>query len=645
MTRLLRPSRRRRGPAPSPARRGHALLLVLLVTIVAVALALASATQAATGRLIQNSSERTTRLEDVALSGLELARDRLNAGQDSVPAEGFGTLESGVAISGLPGVTRSTWVSRLGNTDGLSNAGEYGVQAELVTRVADAAGNVTIRRAEVYQESFARYASFSNVGKGANGATLWWALGAQAQGPVHSNDTIYVWNGTPQPQAVFHHQVTTARIILNRTAAEYRGDPPKEKVPVIPLPTTAELDRVKAIAAKAGYVFTPTLTVGDSANATMRIEFVAIDVNGDGNTTGADEGYFRVYQQTSTAPYGAGYAMGAVPVPPADPLLIPGGAATVVDSLLFSPNCGVVATVGGRQAVPTTFRRVPVIVGAPNYRARMLDKQTAFDNVNARCFLGGDDRLSPTGEFQPTDSAGSWMLRTSGTVPAAVAARPDGAYLWPLSPAYNADFRGVIFAEGRVAVSGVVRGRVTISARTNIILAHDLVQATSPATASGNCRADDDIVGLFAGQYILYADNALQAPQRRRDNSTTGAAWMARKDFDHSPRRPDMAVHAAMMALHTYGAERPNPPAGLPAGEFVNRGTVRVIGGLISNFIGQTGTMSGSSLHGVNEDLSFNRCALPFPPPYFPTTGRWKRSQFFEVNPVGFSPSTWFAGR
>jgi hypothetical protein len=275
----------------------------------------------------------------------------------------------------------------------------------------------------------------------------------------------------------------------------------------------------------------------------------------------------------------------------------------------------------------------------------MINKQTAFDNINARCFLGGDDRLSPTGVFQPTDSAGGWMLRTAGTVPAAVAARPDGAYLWPLSPAYNADFRGVIFAEGRVAVSGVVRGRVTISARTNIIIAHDLVQATSPATANGNCRADDDIVGLFAGRYILYADNSLQAPQRRRDNSNTGSAWLARKDFDHSPRRPDMAVHAAMMALHTYGAERPNPPAGLPAAQYVNRGTVRVIGGLISNFIGQTGTMSGSNLHGVNGDLSFNRCALPFPPPYFPTTGRWSRSQIFEVNPVGFSPSTWFAGR
>lgn len=645
MTLFPRSPRRRRAAASTRSRRGYALLLVLLVTVVAVTLALASATQATTGRIIQNGSERTTRLDDVALTGLELTRDRLNARQDSVPAEGFRAIESDLAITGMPGVKRSTWVSRLGNTDSLASAGEYGVQAEIVTRVSDGFGNVAIRRAEVFQESFARYASFSHVGRGANGATLWWALGAQAQGPVHSNDTIWVWNATPWPQAVFHDQVTTARIIRNRASAEYRGDPPRERVAIIPLPTTAELDRVKSIANRAGYVFTPTLTVGDSANATMRIEFVAIDVNGDGNTTGADEGYFRVYQQTSTAPYGAGYTMGAVPVPPVEPLLIPGGATAVVDSLLFSPNCGVVTTVGALQAVPQTFRAIPAVLTGANYRARMINKQTAFDNVNARCFLGGDDRLSPTGVFQPTDSVGGWMLRTSGTVPAAVAARPDGAYLWPLSPALNPDFRGMIFAEGRVAVSGVVRGRVTVSARTNIIIAHDLVQATSPATASGNCRADDDIVGLFAGRYILYADNSLQAPQRRRDNSNTGAAWLARKDFDHSPRRPDMAVHAAMMALHTYGAERPNPPAGLPAAQFVNRGTVRVIGGLISNFIGQTGTMSGANLHGVNEDLSFNRCALPFPPPYFPTTGRWSRSQIFEVNPVGFTPSGWFSGR
>ena len=358
---FLRSTHRHRVASSPRARRGYALLLVLLVTVVAVTLALASATQATTGRIIQNGSERTSRLDDVALTGLELTRDRLNAREDSVPPEGFGTLESNVSITGMPGVRRSTWVSRLGNTDSLANAGEYGVQAEIVTRVTDALGNVAIRRSEVFQESFARYASFSNVGRGANGATLWWALGAQAQGPVHSNDTIYVWNGMPRPQAVFHDQVTTARIIRNRLAAEYRGDPPRERVAIIPLPTTAELDRVKSIANRAGYVFTPTLTVGDSANATMRIEFVAIDVNGDGNTTGPDEGYFRVYQQTSTTPYGLGYAMGAVPVPPVDPLLVPAAATTVVDSLLFSPNCGVVTTVGALQAVPQTFRAIPAV--------------------------------------------------------------------------------------------------------------------------------------------------------------------------------------------------------------------------------------------------------------------------------------------
>jgi hypothetical protein len=70
-----------------------------------------------------------------------------------------------------------------------------------------------------------------------------------------------------------------------------------------------------------------------------------------------------------------------------------------------------------------------------------------------------------------------------------------------------------------------------------------------------------------------------------------------------------------------------------------------MIGGQIQRFTGQTGQMSGTTLHGINEDLSFNRCALPFPPPYFPTTGRWSRSQLFEVNPLSFSPSTFFNGR
>jgi hypothetical protein len=348
---------------------------------------------------------------------------------------------------------------------------------------------------------------------------------------------------------------------------------------------------------------------------------------------------------TNAAALGIGYTLARPPVPPTDATLVPSGASTVVDSMLFSPNCGVVTTVAGWPAVAQTFRQIPVVAGGSTYLARMVNKQTAFDNANARCFLGGDERLRTDGVFTATDAAGRWLPRTSGSVPAAVAARPDGAFLWPLSPSLNSNFRGVIMVEGRVAVSGTVRGRVTVASRTNIIIAHNLVQATSPAITSGNCRADDDIVGLFAGQYILYADNSQQTPQRRRTSDAGGSNWTARKEFDPSPTRPDLSLHAVMLALTTIGAENPNAPAGLPVAQWVNRGTVRMIGGQIQRFTGQTGQMSGTTLHGINEDLSFNRCALPFPPPYFPTTGRWSRSQLFEVNPLSFSPSTFFNGR
>ena len=51
------------------------------------------------------------------------------------------------------------------------------------------------------------------------------------------------------------------------------------------------------------------------------------------------------------------------------------------------------------------------------------------------------------------------QLSEADTQSDGAAARADGAYLWPLSANYNANFRGVIFVEGRVGVSGVVRGR------------------------------------------------------------------------------------------------------------------------------------------------------------------------------------------
>jgi len=615
----------------SRARRGAALVTVLIVAVVAMTMAVASSMLVMGSSLTQRASERAARLDEAALSGIEEARDRLNARLDSVPLTGFRTLENGLALAGT-GLTRWTWVGRVGNADSLANAGEYGVQAEIVSRVRDLSGAEAIRRSLVYQQSFARYAYFTDDGNSATGGILWFANGWTASGPFHSNDSIYIRDGTP-PQAIFKDAVTTARGVYNAADAQWDKGPAQIVSPIA-LPGMADLNILRDIAQRAGYLFTPALVTGDSALVTMRIEFVVIDADGDGNTTGPNDGYFKVYRLRNSA-LGAGYAMARLSAPPA-------GAVGSLDSTLYSPNCAITAPLRGEAVATQLFSNVPELSGG-NYRTRMFNKQNAFDNVNSRCFLGGDHRLNTSGVPLPSDAAGDWLPRTAGTVPASVAARPDGAYLWPLSPALNPNFRGTIFVEGRVGVSGTVRGRVTVAARNNIVVLDDLRQGTTPGTTA-TCRPDDDILGVFAGENVLWADNLMQVPQWRRTNDNSN--WiLPRKDFSPSNARPDLQVHAVVLALRSIGTERPAPPLGAPTSAWVNRGVVRQVGGRIQRQAGQGGTISGTVLHGYTSDISFNRCALTFPPPYFPTTGRWTLSQFFELDPQGFSASAWFARR
>jgi hypothetical protein len=611
-----------------------ALVTVLIVSVIAITLALASSMLVMGNALVQTASERAGVLDDAALSGLEEARNRLNARTDTVPLTGFITLENGVVVSTVGNVRRWTWAGRIGNADSLANAGEYGVQSEIVSRVTDASGQAAVRRSLVYQNSFARYAYFTDIGKTPSGGTLWFRNGWTASGPLHSNDSLYIENGT-FPEAIFKDVVTTARGVFGANMAQWDKGPARRISP-IPMPGTADLNILRDIANRAGYVFTPTVITGDSALVTMRIEFLAIDADGDGNTTGPDDGYFRIYRTRAVNPLGHGYTMARNQAPP-------GGALGPTDSVLYSPNCGVTSTVGALTVVATTFRRTAENPAGSNYRNRLMLKQNAFDNAGARCFLGGDPRLNATGVFTPTDSAGDWVLRTSGAVPALVAARPDGAYLWPLSANLNPNFRGAIFVEGRVGVSGTVRGRVTLASRNNMLVLDDLVQATSPATTTGTCRADDDIIGLFSGEGVLFADNQLQSPLRRRND--TNAAWRTPfKDFSPSPAAPDLRFHAVSLALRSVATERPGPATSAST-DYINRGTVRQVGGRIQQRAGTMNMSNGVDFHGYVSDISFNRCAMSFPPPYFPTTGRWTLSQYYEIDPQGFNITDWFARR
>ena len=66
----------------------------------------------------------------------------------------------------------------------------------------------------------------------------------------------------------------------------------------------------------------------------------------------------------------------------------------------------------------------------------------------------------------------------------------------------------------------------------------------------------------------------------------------------------------------------------------MGRGCLYVTGGIIQVTRGPVGTGSGT---GFSKSYSYDACAASYPPPYFPTTGRFTDNRYYEVNPVGFN--------
>ena len=51
------------------------------------------------------------------------------------------------------------------------------------------------------------------------------------------------------------------------------------------------------------------------------------------------------------------------------------------------------------------------------------------------------------------------------------------------------------------------------------------------------------------------------------------------------------------------------------------------------------GTTGGT---GYVKRYAYDECSFQTPPPYFPTTGRFKRNRYYELDPVGFNVATFF---
>lgn len=639
MPKLSRQTRRRERPARTRARvsrRGMALFVVLLFIVALSALALSATFITANANLTSKGLDKESELRYTAETGLAMGKSRVNMTPSVLPDSGYKTLMSNGTVTGadgaeIPGVKLNVYIGPSGST-----SGQFGRFASVVADARDAQGNGFVRRLELAQESFAKFAYWSDLEKTPGGSTIFFGNGDQLWGPVYSNDVISI----AASGATFHDIVETSETISGASNATFfKGY--KMKVKAITLPPMTLLSKLEGYAAPAGFSLAAPNS-GTESQVRMRIEFVAADLDANGDSLGVDEGFFRVYTLASAAP--VSWLRADWP-----------GYSTPVTSV---PQCGDWHVVPGGQskffpaAVHPTgwFRALVQSGGLTNSSARAESSATLatiMGHANARCYLGGDSHLVavqrtatayPTASdrqkggddttFTPSDPNGSWSVFSS-TPNTKVAARYDARYLFPTFRGINNGSQGVIFVNGTTGVSGVLRGRITLYATGTIAILDDVRYANDPGL--GNCQ---DMLGLISAANVKVADNSVNTPQQLTSSGSSA------KNLDDTK---DLYLHAVIMALNTsFGVENHDSGPGNVndcQGSDNGRGCLYLTGGVIQATRGAVGLLSGE---GFVKRYSYDRCAATSPPPYFPTTGRFSDNRYYELDPVGFNVTNLF---
>lgn len=633
----------RRHAAPPRERRGVALLLVLLLVMALGALATSAILLGGNATLMSKMTQREQRLRYAAEAGLQLAKSRLNYDPTALPDTGVATLVSRHALHDadgvvLPDITVDVYAGPSGST-----SGQDGRFSSVVAVASDASGNRMIRRLELAQESFAKFAYWSNRETN-NGNPIYFGGGDQLWGPVWSNDEIRI-----NSSVTFNDDVGTARTISGKNYGTFRKGY-GEKQQKIELPSTDILTKLAGYAAVGGYSYVAP-TNGSETAVRLRIEFVSVDLNGDGDATDADEGFFRVYEAN-----------------PGEQSMLRGdwqSSSNKVDDVV---NCGDWHTVGGverffpvsvhNDAWFETLMRSELGLSSAYWKNTWYPKHDQIEEImrspGARCYPAGDPHLAATDRigvagytnasreiggdsttFTPGGAYGTWRQFTMTPDPRVAAARPaDARYLHPLHRGLNPGSRGVIHVKGTVALSGDVRGRVTVYVENgHAVVIDDLRYRTDPGL--GSCQ---DVLGIISDRDIVVADNAINTPKYfGSTGQLSGGQW---RSMDETK---DLYVHGVMMALKTsFRVEKHDggpDDATKCEGTTNGRGCLYLTGGIIQEARGAVGLSSGE---GYTKRYAYDRCAVINPPPYFPTTGRFADNRYYELDPVGFDVKTLF---
>ncbi|MDQ2929911.1 MAG: hypothetical protein M3Y05_03690, partial [Gemmatimonadota bacterium] len=599
-------------------KRGVALMAVLLVTLAIVAIVIVASTTTLNARLISQNSERATVLYNVADGGVEEVRNILNTHPgDSTYFRDSGEVmvENHVPVtdasgSVIPHVYRTSWAG-----PSFSTTGQYGIYGTIIVKAEDDFGNAVYHRGTVFQDTFAKYAYFSNSENG-----IYFGGGDQVYGPAHSNDNISI-----APSGVeFHDVVTTAKAISGISSGIF-DKTYTQHVPNISMPTTKVFGQLAALAIHGQTKIDGGLT-GGVGEATTRIEFVAVDLNGDGQDTSADEGFMRVWSsnalpggaQAKAAQYnGASFRQFSGSDATSPGFAQDGGLLVGTNANCGNPS----ADAGGLSFVPLS--------DIPNQDARV----DSLTRPGARCFLGGDPNLNDSvnvgarGHFYDHNAYGAWLPSPVVDPRVTATGRADAAYLWPINHILNHEFQGVVFVSGKVIVSGVVNGYVTVVSPYEVTIGDNITYASDAAL----CK---DYLGIISGTNVVMGNNLLLSPAQ-----TTGMTY---DHVFHLGSTPSAYVSASILALGSFAVQ--DYDKGPPQSEKcetvkAGRGCLYLTGGIIHGTRQPVGTLDAAATNGNTgyiKRYTFNTCGLTKPPPYFPTTGRFAANRTFEVNPVNF---------
>jgi hypothetical protein len=650
-------------------------VLVLIFTMALGALALSAIFMSSSATVAARTTGRDSDLRYTADAAINVVKSYLNTDPAALPESSFREFVfSGRRIPGadgqpVSGASVRVWFGPTGSTT--TGGTSF---ATIVAETRDPNGGRVVRSMQATRESFAKYAYYSTR-ETYQGTAISFAAGNVLFGPVWSNDMIRVASGTPRPE--FRDSVWTASTVNNAGAGTFLRGYLENQAPIF-LPNTSTLARLRVIAQRGRLAFDAP-TNGDERTARMRVEFLTVDLNGDGDATDEDEGFARVYEADNNGIHGnvngvawlrGDYTPGPYP-----------GSGTSSNSQRATQgdrgtNCGdwhVMDASGVSRFYPIAVHRRPNFVTQYSAWLRQVNPLLALVTANsqaaahgneeakvilqgagARCFLGGDPHLSAveisdtasfggdSSTFAPGGFGGAWRLYPGAVTARLAAARAtvgDAAYLFPISRAYADDVRGVMQFNGTVGISGVINGKLTLHATGHIVILDDVTYAVPPGgitpTGEPNC---DDIFGMVSNQDIVVADNALLTPVDHDDKGTTVERPMK--------PNPGLFVHGISMAINTsfrvenYDA---GPTTAVPClGQPRGRGCLNVDGGILQLERGPVGLVGAQ---GFTKRYAYDRCGAKEPPPYFPTTGRYADNRVTEIDPVGFDVQRWFEER